>query len=67
MSGSPKVVACVPRALPRTEWLNAVTNAIKVNPANRPPDMDESDLRQEPMASAWPSTSRATGAGTAFI
>ncbi len=44
MSLTPKVVACAPRLLPRNEWPNAARNAIKVNPANRPPDLDENDL-----------------------
>jgi hypothetical protein len=39
------VVACVPRLLPRQQWPNAARNAIGVNPANRPPDLDESTLR----------------------
>jgi Astacin (Peptidase family M12A) len=45
MSPAPKVVACVPRLLPPEEWPNAARNAIKINPANRPPDLDESDLQ----------------------
>src|SRR5436190_2022576 len=45
MTRSRKVVACVPRLLPRQEWPNAARNAITVNPDNRPPDLDESTLR----------------------
>jgi hypothetical protein len=45
MSTSSKVVACRPRHLPSQEWANAARNAITVNPANRPPDLDEGDLQ----------------------
>jgi hypothetical protein len=36
-------IACAPRYLPRQEWPRAATNAIAVNPENRPPgfEMDE--------------------------
>ncbi len=44
MSELPEVLTCTPRALPRAEWANAASNAIKVNPDNRPPDLDEADL-----------------------
>jgi len=46
MSAAPELVACTPRLLPPEEWTNAARNAIEVNPANRPPDLDESDLQQ---------------------
>ena len=46
MSQVSKVVACMPRLLPREEWPRAARNAIEVNPANRPPDLDESELQQ---------------------
>ena len=46
MSRVPKVLACVPRLLTRDKWPDAARNAIKVNPANRPPDLDESNLHQ---------------------
>jgi len=39
-----KVVACTPRLLPRKDWTRAARNAIAINPANKPPDMDESQL-----------------------
>lgn len=38
---SAKVFACTPRLLPRSEWTAAAKNAIHVNPANRPPDLDD--------------------------
>ena len=44
MTRSRKVVACVPRLLPREQWPNAARNAIMVNPANKPDDLDESNL-----------------------
>jgi hypothetical protein len=44
MTQSRQVIACVPRLLPRQEWVNAARNAIAVNPDNRPPGLDESAL-----------------------
>jgi hypothetical protein len=44
MSSTKKVVACGPRLLPRTQWPDAARNAIKVNPANRPPDLPEGEV-----------------------
>jgi hypothetical protein len=45
MTPSRQVVACVPRLLPRHEWVNAARNAIRVRPDNKPPDVDESNLQ----------------------
>jgi hypothetical protein len=45
MSAPSKVIVCVPRHLPPGEWVNAARNAISVRPTNRPPDLDEHDLR----------------------
>jgi hypothetical protein len=45
MTQTAKVVACTPRLLPRQEWTNASLNAIKINSANKPPDVDESTLK----------------------
>jgi hypothetical protein len=33
-------IACAPRYLPRQEWPRAATNAIAVNPENRPPGFE---------------------------
>ena len=45
MTPSHQVVACVPRLLPRHEWLNAARKAIEVRPENKPPDVDEWTLQ----------------------
>jgi hypothetical protein len=45
MTESRKVVACVPRQLPRHLWPHAAMNAIKVNPENKPLNLDESKLQ----------------------
>jgi hypothetical protein len=45
MTRSRKLVACVPQLLARQQWTHAARNAIKVNPANRSPDLDKSTLR----------------------
>src|SRR5262249_39349480 len=46
MSSSAKTVTCVVRLLPRSEWLKAARNAIQVNPANQPPDLDDGQLQR---------------------
>jgi len=45
MKASRKVVACVPRQLPRQQWVNSARNAIGINPDNRPPGLNESTLQ----------------------
>lgn len=45
MASSPKVIACIPRRLPAGDCVKAAKNAIKVNPANLPPGMDEVSLQ----------------------
>jgi hypothetical protein len=37
-------VVCAPRLLPREEWPKAATNAIAVNPGNRPPGLEEDEV-----------------------
>jgi len=49
MSESASRIVCAPRHLPRNEWPRAASNAIRVNPGNRPPGLDEDEL---PMGSA---------------
>jgi hypothetical protein len=44
MSPPSKVVACVTRLLARSEWPNGARNAIRINPNNRPPDLDDDRL-----------------------
>ena len=42
------VITCSPRHLPRSEWPRAASNAIKQNPGNRPPGLeDERDAARE--------------------
>jgi hypothetical protein len=43
---APRVVPCTPRNLPRSEWPRAATNAIKQNPDNRPPGLEEDEVPQ---------------------
>ena len=38
------VISCTPRYLPRAEWPRAATNAIKQNPNNRPPGLEEDQV-----------------------
>ena len=40
------VIACSPRYLPRADWPRAATNAIKQNPDNRPPGLEDEELPQ---------------------
>ena len=42
-------LVCAPRHLPREEWPKAATNAIAVNPDNRPPGLEEDEV---PMGAA---------------
>jgi hypothetical protein len=42
-------IVCAPRHLPREEWPKAATNAIAVNPENRPPGLEEDEV---PMGAA---------------
>lgn len=44
MAESSGRIVCAPRHLPRHEWPRAATNAIAVNPGNRPPGLDEDEL-----------------------
>lgn len=44
MTDSNRLIVCAPRHLPRHEWPHAATNAMKVNPGNRPPGLAEEDL-----------------------
>jgi hypothetical protein len=44
MAGSTDRTVCVPRHLPRHEWPRAATNAIAVNPGNRPPGLEEDEV-----------------------
>jgi hypothetical protein len=37
-------IVCAPRHLPRRDWPRAAANAIKHNPGNRPPGLEEDDL-----------------------
>jgi hypothetical protein len=37
-------IACSPRYLPRAEWPRAATNAIKQNPDNRPPGLEDEEV-----------------------
>ena len=37
-------IVCAPRHLPRHEWPRAATNAIAVNPDNRPPGLEEDEV-----------------------
>lgn len=37
-------IVCAPRHLPRREWPRAATNAIAVNPDNRPPGLEEDEV-----------------------
>jgi hypothetical protein len=37
-------IVCAPRHLPRHEWPRAATNAIAVNPENRPPGLEVDEL-----------------------
>jgi hypothetical protein len=45
MAQSP-AITCSPRYLPRSEWPRAATNAIKQNPDNRPPGLEEDEVPQ---------------------
>ena len=38
------MVVCAPRHLPRHEWPRAATNAIAVNPDNRPPGLEDDEV-----------------------
>lgn len=38
------LIVCAPRYLPRNEWPRAATNAIAVNPGNRPPGFEEDEV-----------------------
>ena len=40
------IIACSPRYLPRADWPRAATNAIKQNPDNRPPGLEDEELPQ---------------------
>jgi len=40
---APSSVVCVPRLLPRSEWPRAAAHAMRVNPSNRPPDLQEDE------------------------
>lgn len=40
------VITCSPRHLPRAEWPRAATNAIKQNPGNRPPGLEDDEAPQ---------------------
>jgi hypothetical protein len=42
MAESP-IISCSPRYLPRSEWPRAATNAIKQNPDNRPPGLEDDE------------------------
>ena len=44
MPESPGRIVCAPRHLPRNEWPQAATNAIRVNPDNRPPGLDDEEV-----------------------
>ncbi|MGM4877649.1 hypothetical protein AB7645_41165 [Bradyrhizobium sp. 956_D2_N1_5] len=44
MVGSSRRIACAPRYLPRQEWPRAATNAIAVNPENRPPGFEMTEV-----------------------
>jgi hypothetical protein len=44
MAGSTSQIVCAPRYLPRQEWPRAATNAIAVNPGNRPPGLDDDQV-----------------------
>jgi hypothetical protein len=39
---------CTPRTLPRSEWVRSVKKAIEINPDNKPPDLDETNLQPPP-------------------
>lgn len=39
-----RAIPCAPRHLPRSEWPTATANAIKQNPDNRPPGLEEDEV-----------------------
>jgi hypothetical protein len=47
MADSSRLIACMPRFLPRTRWADAIKNACKINPANAPHGLGDGEVLTE--------------------